>query len=246
MKVLIIHQGYLPYLGGELDLIMQEGGCLDNLNWIPLADYSAKYKVSISTLRRRIKNEQIEYAFDNGKYFLPDLNIRNISKAKKSFSQAAPPNASPKLSHQEEGMQLGQHFFGKDFLESLEESFEESNGAEAHDAFVSSFSFPTQPETPKSVARNMSAIPAINDDEELRRSETSESMKEVLDHMTKELKKAYSAILQEKEEQLFLLKEQVVDLKTLVNILESENKRLLEQQEEMTILPHVIREKVQF
>ncbi|MCO5112753.1 MAG: hypothetical protein M9899_01110 [Bdellovibrionaceae bacterium] len=218
---------------------------MDNLNWIPLADYSAKYKVSISTLRRRIKNEQIEYAFDNGKYFLPDLNIRNISKANKSFSQAAPPKASPKLSHQDEGLQLGQHFFGKDFLESLEESFEEPNGTEAHDAFVSSFSFPTQQETLKSAAHNMSPMPAI-DDEEPRRSETSESMKEVLDHMTKELKKAYSAILQEKEEQLFLLKEQVVDLKTLVNILESENKRLLEQQEEMTILPHVIREKVQF
>lgn len=245
MKVLIIHQGYLPHQGGELDLIKQEGGCLDNLNWIPLADYSAKYKVSISTLRRRIKNEQIEYAFDNGKYFLPDLNIRSISKAKKSFSQAAPPQATPQLSHNE-GLQLGQHFFGKDFLESLEESFEEPNGTEAHEAFVSSFSFPTQQEAPKSAAHSMSARPATENDKEPRRPETSESMKEVLDHMTKELKKAYSAILQEKEEQLFLLKEQVVDLKTLVNILESENKRLLEQQEDIAILPHVIREKVQF
>jgi regulator of replication initiation timing len=48
--------------------------------------------------------------------------------------------------------------------------------------------------------------------------------------MNKELKKAYSATLQEKEEQIIILKEQVADLKTLINFLESENKRLQELQ----------------
>ena len=41
-----------------------------------------------------------------------------------------------------------------------------------------------------------------------------------------ELKKAYTQILQEKEEQIFQLKEEVTDLKTLVRVLESENDRL--------------------
>ena len=41
-----------------------------------------------------------------------------------------------------------------------------------------------------------------------------------------ELKKAYSLILQEKEEQILHLKEEVSDLKTLVRVLESENDRL--------------------
>ncbi len=41
-----------------------------------------------------------------------------------------------------------------------------------------------------------------------------------------ELKKAYTQILQEKEEQIFQLKEEVADLKTLVRVLESENDRL--------------------
>lgn len=41
-----------------------------------------------------------------------------------------------------------------------------------------------------------------------------------------ELKKAYTQILQEKEEQILHLKEEVTDLKTLVRVLEAENERL--------------------
>lgn len=41
-----------------------------------------------------------------------------------------------------------------------------------------------------------------------------------------ELKKAYSQILLEKEEEVCLLKEEIADLKTLVRVLESENARL--------------------
>lgn len=218
---------------------------MDNLNWISLADYSAKYKVSISTLRRRIKNEQIEYAFDNGKYFLPDLNIRNISKAKKSFSQAAPPQVNPASINSSNGLQLGQHFFGKDFLESLNEPVQMDEEQDVDD-FSASYPFAV-PRSAMPVETQVSSVPqTMLKKEDPKMDSNSESMKEVLDHMTKEIKKAYSAILQEKEEQLFILKEQVVDLKTLVNILESENKRLLDLQTEKSILPHVIREKSQF
>lgn len=41
-----------------------------------------------------------------------------------------------------------------------------------------------------------------------------------------ELKRAYTQILQEKEEQILHLKEEVTDLKTLVRVLEAENERL--------------------
>jgi hypothetical protein len=41
-------------------------------SWLPLADYSMKYKISISTLRRRIKTEDIQYKFDDGKYLILD------------------------------------------------------------------------------------------------------------------------------------------------------------------------------
>jgi len=43
-----------------------------NSNWVSLSEYSNEYGISISTLRRRIKNEQIEYKKLNGKYFLPN------------------------------------------------------------------------------------------------------------------------------------------------------------------------------
>ncbi len=40
--------------------------------WLPLTDYSNKYKVSISTLRRRIKADDISYRLDDGKYLIID------------------------------------------------------------------------------------------------------------------------------------------------------------------------------
>ena len=40
--------------------------------WLPLADYSMKHKVSVSTLRRRIKAEDIQFKFNEGKYLLLD------------------------------------------------------------------------------------------------------------------------------------------------------------------------------
>ncbi len=40
--------------------------------WIPLLEYSSKYGISISTLRRRIRFEQIPFRLESGKYFLQD------------------------------------------------------------------------------------------------------------------------------------------------------------------------------
>ena len=38
--------------------------------WLRLQEYSNKYGVSISTLRRKIKCQEIEYTFKNGRYLL--------------------------------------------------------------------------------------------------------------------------------------------------------------------------------
>lgn len=40
--------------------------------WLALTDYAAKYRVSVSTLRRRIKANQISHRFIDGKYLLLD------------------------------------------------------------------------------------------------------------------------------------------------------------------------------
>ena len=48
----------------------------------------------------------------------------------------------------------------------------------------------------------------------------------VTETLLAEIKSAYRQVLQEKEEQVLILKNEISDLRTLVNVLESENKRL--------------------
>lgn len=43
--------------------------------WLPLNEYSTKFNMSISTLRRRIRNSEVEFQFRDGKYWLKDANI---------------------------------------------------------------------------------------------------------------------------------------------------------------------------
>lgn len=47
-------------------------------NWLILTDYAAKYRVSVSTLRRKIKNSELRFRFEGGKYYLPDTPIDEI------------------------------------------------------------------------------------------------------------------------------------------------------------------------
>jgi hypothetical protein len=45
---------------------------MDGQNWLLLTDYASKHRISVSTLRRRIKSHQIPFRFENGKYLLLD------------------------------------------------------------------------------------------------------------------------------------------------------------------------------
>jgi hypothetical protein len=53
----------------------QEGNSMPSNNWLPLNEYSAKYKISLSTLRRRIRGDEVVCKFEGGKYLLPDSPI---------------------------------------------------------------------------------------------------------------------------------------------------------------------------
>lgn len=55
----------------HLDSQTEVNGLIEN-TWLSLNEYSTKHNVSISTLRRRIKTHDIEYQFQDGKYFLKD------------------------------------------------------------------------------------------------------------------------------------------------------------------------------
>jgi hypothetical protein len=49
--------------------------------WLPIADYSIKHKVSISTLRRRIKGADISFRFEDGKYLILDAPAESMARA---------------------------------------------------------------------------------------------------------------------------------------------------------------------
>jgi len=63
--------------------------------WLPLAEYSLKHKVSISTLRRKIKAADIEYRLDDGKYLI--LDSAEDPHRPSQTSDAASAEVSPKV-----------------------------------------------------------------------------------------------------------------------------------------------------
>jgi len=144
-----------------------------NDSWLPLMDYSTKHRISVSTLRRRIKANDIRYRFEEGKYFIMDEPMgahQRVHRPSQDSDQAALVGA-----HQ--GMMKGQEM--------------------------------AQDLNDKNVKVNK-----------------EEPILTAANKLLNELKKAYTQILQEKEEQILHLREEVTDLKTLVRVLESENDRL--------------------
>ncbi len=132
-------------------------------SWLPLADYSMKYKISVSTLRRRIKAEDIQFRFDDGKYLLLD--------------EAAPTN------------------------ESYVQEHRPSLKSDAEPGIATKFS----PEV---------------------KNESGESVITAANRLLADLKKAYTQVLQEKEQQIMHLHQEISGLNTLIKVLESENHRL--------------------
>jgi len=39
-------------------------------SWLPLNEYANRHKLSVSTLRRRIKSQKIKFRLEDGKYFI--------------------------------------------------------------------------------------------------------------------------------------------------------------------------------
>jgi hypothetical protein len=137
--------------------------------WLPLLNYSTKYNISLSTLRRRIKSRSIEFKLDQGKYFISD------SEAQAPVSVATHGSPPPKRE-------------AKVFNEPTQVSGHSSNEI-SHSNFVEA-----------------SVLTSAN-------------------RLVEEIKSAYAKILQEKEEQISQLKEEIVDLRMLVRILEDTSKQ---------------------
>ena len=136
---------------------------------LTLNEYSNKYKVSVSTLRRRIKSGSLSAIYEDGKYFLQDGGPLNKVLSEPSVVRSSSPPQQVKL---------------------LDVSASEG-----------------QKENP---------TPTVD-----------ERFSETITLMLEDLKSAYKKILEEKEEQILILKEEIADLKTLVGVLEKENERLV-------------------
>jgi hypothetical protein len=130
--------------------------------WLPITEYSIKHKVSVSTLRRKIKTNEIKFSFEDGKYLLLDEPVTTHLQHRPS------PNV-------------------------------DVGGMKQEQAQPSPALTPAHLDGPILTAANKLLV---------------------------ELKRAYTQILQEKEEQILHLREEVTDLKTLVRVLESENDNL--------------------
>ncbi len=138
---------------------------MSSQEYLQLTEYASKYRVSISTLRRRIKSEEIPFEFKDGKYFLLD---------------------QPVSTHQQRSVSPSLRTKRDDSMMSAQKSLQ------LEEVEV------TEPEPILSTANRLLT----------------------------ELKKAYTQILQEKEDLILHLREEVSDLRTLARVLEEENERL--------------------
>jgi flagellar motility protein MotE (MotC chaperone) len=149
---------------------------MNSPEWLTISDYASKYKVSVSTLRRKIKAGTCEFIFEEGKYFLKNKSLKDhrTQKVSRPAPAVAPPHTPTVPAPSRNLIDENSHRFG------------EQSGEESSPIFATA------------------------------------------NRLLNELKKAYSVILQEKEEQILQLKDEVADLKTLVRVLEEENNRLKE------------------
>lgn len=79
-------------------------------NLLSLNEYALKYDVSVSTLRRRIKKDAIEYVFDDGKYWIKDLDLEQQDVATSSAPVSAPPQMddTPKVKMASQNQKLSE------------------------------------------------------------------------------------------------------------------------------------------
>lgn len=225
--------------------------------WLPLTDYSSKYKISVSTLRRRIKTDDIKYHFQDGKYFIYDEPLKNSTQSSPSLNSiesvrthddkifndlenAEAVNIDKIYSNLQQPVILAQTY-NPDFLENLKRSahsklpqLKSQSGVLGQQAAHSAPAINIDEEyyfrkekASIPAATNFEQIPALTElPNKISKGSANEPVLTAANKILNELKKAYTQVLHEKEEQMMILKEEVSDLKTLVKALERENERL--------------------
>ncbi len=215
----------------------------NNMKWITLSEYSRRYRVSVSTLRRRIKNAECEYSLVEGKYLIKErphkvlpgesqppqrINSKGAELSGEVNGESRSPaydTESPARGESEretrEPLSAKTDFSGQ--LKSL-------NFVPPPNTNVELQAFPAPPQGPSNdlgqVSMRSEKSPLVLERAPLQQAFGEPRLSEVIDSVVSEIKKAYSAILQEKQEQILTLKEEVSDLRTLVRVLEDDSNRL--------------------
>ena len=212
--------------------------------WLPLTDYASKYRISVSTLRRRIKNEQIKHRFDDGKYMLLDLIPDQLDHG---FLQQQPlepvltPISAAQFLHNLGFTKPQQEFDVAKALDSepvLVKMDSQLDGVTTHESELDShppgldIHAPVSDEPVDTQSLNLDThLSEVDsqmavDADDVTTQVTDEPLLTSATRLLSELKRAYMNILQEKEESIIQLKEEVSDLKTLVRVLEDDNERM--------------------
>ncbi len=164
------------------DKVNKSGGLMNFQ--LSLTEYSAKYKVSISTLRRRIKKRELLYVQEAGKYILPDIPYDKL---------LGDSIAHPTRSVTDRGPDI----------------------------------VPSQKTNQAAVVSPLESLGLdLSFKKEKNNKPFSQTTNEVKSKALMELKKAYTLVLSEKEEQILQLRQHISDLQTLNKAFENEIHRL--------------------
>lgn len=71
------------------------GVTMNSDQWLLLTDYASKYRISVSTLRRRIKTGTINFRMEAGKYFIMDAPPRGLSNSPAADANLTFPGIRP-------------------------------------------------------------------------------------------------------------------------------------------------------
>lgn len=200
-----------------------------NPDYLPLAAYSAKYSVSISTLRRRIKADDLIFLFEDGKYLIYDQPLSTHQRHRPS--QVSTRENSLVSAHT--GSQNSNQPANQTSSQTM--SFQNGSQVVSQTGSILVERAPARPGSrpaPSVVQAPMSASVAHASRLDFVESTAKPGMTfdEVKAHEEKilsaanklltELKQAYTHLLSEKDLQILKLQQEIADLQTLVSVLE--------------------------
>ncbi len=182
----------------------------------------------MSTLRRRIKATDIHFRLEDGKYFIID---EPISAHQRTHRPSQDPTSTLVSTSSPSRLftDTPKEFKDLSRVDSRSETKSETK-IESKVDIKADIKAEIRAENKSEKAETKAESKLDSRPKSILRANKDEPILTAANRLLNELKKAYSQILQEKEEQIMQLKDEQADLKTLIRVLEGENQRLVNQQ----------------